>query len=182
MTRPDDDWNALAAVWTAPDDAPQLTAGSVRRRALLGRLNFHIELGGSLIAGAAGGWFAVRHGSPVLGVAAAAFAAFALAGTLWARRGAEPSAMDTPRAALEAALLQARSGLRWARAGQAICVAALLFLTVVAAAHPSGGSLVIYLASGVFLAVTAGFYERHARRSRRRMSRHATALRDLDGT
>jgi len=187
--RPDarpDDWTDLAQVWTTADDttggAPD-GAGDlerrIRRRARLATLNFHLEAWGAVLAGGVGGWAALRHDAPWLGVAGAAFAVFALAATLWARRGARPGEAETPAAALTAALRQARSGLRWARAGQAICAAALLFIIAVGLNAPNAHLPMISLAAFVFLAVMALFYERHARRCKGRIARHAAALEEL---
>ena len=149
MTRPDaqpgakpDDWSDLSQVWTAPEAAspafiPADLERQVRRRALLATVNFHIEAWGAVLAGAVSGWVAFRHDAPLLGSAGLVFAVFALVATVWARRGAVPGEAETPAAALAAAIRQARSGLRWARAGQAICVAALLFLAAVGVTYPN---------------------------------------------
>lgn len=191
MTRPDDrqppvpgdDWSDLAEVWTAGQDGPDLTADlvrSMRRRAVLARLNFHFEAWGAVVAGLVGAWAAFRHDAWVLGGAALVFAAFALVVTLWARQGAEPGAAETPRQALAAAVGQARSGLRWARAGQAVGVAALLFVGVVsveAGALPTPG---FHLPIAAFLIGATLFYERHARRAKARIAGHEAAMRDLD--
>jgi hypothetical protein len=190
MTRPEDgpeDWTDLAKVWTTPgataDPAPE-PAGDlerrVRRRARLATLNFHLEAWGAVVAGGLGAWVAVRHDAPLLGFAGVAFSLFALAATVWARRDARPGDAETPAAALAGARRQARSGLRWARAGQAICVAALLFLGVVGLTHPNAHLPAIYLAAFVFLGGMAVFYERHARISRTRIARHEAALRELE--
>jgi len=184
MTRPDD-WSDLSQVWTAPEVAPPAGAAadlerSVRRRALLATVNFHLEIWGAVIAGALGGWVALRHDAPLLGFAGVAFAVFALIATVWARRGAVPGEAETPAAALAAAIRQARSGLRWARAGQAICIAALGFLAVVGVAYPNAAPPTIHLTALVFLAGMAVFYERHARRCRRRIAVHEAALKELE--
>ncbi len=187
MTRPEDhqppdDWNDLTEAWTRPDpDAePDLTARFVRRRALLGRLNFMGEALGAVVAGGMGLWVALRHGALLIGLAAFAFAVFGLVVTLWARRGAAPREMATPRAALEAAMLQARSGLRWARAGQAVSLAALVFLGVMAWREDGPVSVPLYGVFLVFLAAAAVSYERHARRARTRIEDHRMALEDID--
>lgn len=180
--RPDDDWTDLTEVWVRPaaDAEPDLTARFVRRRAWLARLNFAGEALGAVIAGGLGLWIATRPGALVIGLAAAVFAVFGLALTLWARRGAAPGDLATPRAALEAALQQARSGLRWARAGQAVSVAALLFLAVMAWSDDRPLSAPLYGGFLAFLAVGTLLYERHARRARARMATHARALEELD--
>lgn len=186
MTRPDprpDDWSALAEVWTAPQDGPDLTADLVarlRRRAWLARLNFHLEAWGAVVAGGLGGWFAFTHRAPLMGLVAMVFALFALIVTLWARRGAEPGAAATPREALRAAIRQARSGLRWARAGQAVTAAASLFLATVAFEAGVLPAPWLFLPALVFLVVSAAFYERHARRAKTRIAGHEATMRDLD--
>lgn len=186
MTRPEvqpDDWNDLAEVWTAPQDGPEVTdlVRGMRRRAWLARINFLVEAGGAVVAGLFGAWMALRHQEPVMGGAAVIFAAFALVAALWARRGAEPGLADTPAEALRAAVAQARSGLRWARAGQAVTAGALLFVVVVgldAGAFPGG--VWVYLAIGIVLALCAAFYERHARRARARVADHRAALAEME--
>ncbi len=186
MTRPDsgpDAWTDLADVWTTPEAAPEPTAPlerRVRRRALLATLNFHLEAWGAVLAGGLGGWVAWRHDAPILGLAGVAFALFSLAATLWARRGARTGGIETPGAALAAAIRQARSGLRWARAGQAICAAALLFILVVGLSAPNDALPVIYTATFAFLSAMAVFYERHARLCKARIAGHQAALAELE--
>jgi hypothetical protein len=178
-----DDWNDLAEVWTAPNGAAEPTADLVRRmrrRAWLARLNFQMEAVGAVAAGLIGGWVGFRNGELLMGAAACAFAAFAFVMTLWARRGAEPGEADTPAAALKAAIAQARSGLRWARAGQAVTVAALLFIVVVGLDGGIAGRAWLYVPAGVFLTACSVLYERHARRARERIARHEAALADLE--
>lgn len=184
MSRPDD-WSDLSQVWTTPEPAPSSDVAadlerSVRRRALLATVNFHLEAWGAVIAGAVSGWVAFRHDAPLLGSAGLVFAVFALIATLWARRGAVPGEAETPAAALAGAIRQARSGLRWARAGQAICVAALGFVVVLGVAHPSAALPMISLVALGFLGGMAVFYERHARRCRRRIAVHQAALEELE--
>lgn len=181
MSRPEDDWNDLTEVWTRPGAEPDLTARFVRRRGWLSRLNFLGEAAGALVAGGVGLWVAVRHEALFIGLAAIAFAVFGLAVTLWARRGASPGDLATPRAALEAAMHQARSGLRWARAGQAVSVAALIFLGIMAWHDGAPVSVPLYGGFLIFLGLAAALYERHARRARARMRTHAEALTELDG-
>ncbi|MGQ3069052.1 MAG: hypothetical protein ACT6TH_10690 [Brevundimonas sp.] len=187
MSRPEDshtpnDWTDLTEVWTRPAAGaePDLTARFVRRRAWLSRLNFLGEAGGALIAGGVGLWAALRHDAVFVGLAALAFAVFGLAATLWARRGAAPGDLATPRAAVEAAVRQANSGLRWARAGQAVSVAALGFLGVMAWQDEGPVSAPLYGGALLFLAAAVIFYERHARKARARIRTHAKALSDLD--
>jgi len=190
MTRPDpskDDWTDLAEVWTTPGDATEPSTGAivdlerrVRRRARLATLNFHLEAWGAVLAGVLGAWVAFRHQAPELGLAGVAFAIFALVATVWARRDALPGDPGTPGQALAAAVRQARSGLRWARAGQAICVAALLFVIVVGRTAPNASLPLIYLAALGFLGGMAVFYERHARLCRRRIAGHQAALKELE--
>ncbi|MDQ8029329.1 MAG: hypothetical protein REJ23_11425 [Brevundimonas sp.] len=186
MTDPKpEDWTDLVEVWTAPvkADAPEpapALARAVRRRAALATLNFHLEAWGAVGAGVVAGWVAFRHDAPVLGVAGVAFGLFALIATLWARRGARPGEADTPAASLHAAIRQARSGVHWARAGQAICVGAMAFILSLGLASPSPALPLIYLVSFGFILAMAAFYERHARRCRTRIARHEAALAELD--
>ncbi|GAA0634297.1 hypothetical protein [Brevundimonas lenta] len=178
-----DDWSDLAEVWTTPNGGVEPTAElvrGIRRRAWLARVNFQLEAWGAVLAGVAGGWIAFRHDEPLLGAAAFVFAVFALAVTLWARRGAEPGEADTPAAALRTAIGQARSGLRWARAGQATTVAALLFVVVVAVDEGIAGKAWLYVPAGMFLTACSILYERHTWRCRRRIADHEAALAELD--
>lgn len=186
MTRPPqtgDDWDALAEVWTAPQPGPAVDpdlARAVRRRARLGRLNFLFEALGSIAAGLIGVWAALHNGEPGVAVAVVLFAGFALAMTLWARRGLPPEAADTPAAALRAAAGQARSGLRWARAGQAVGVAALLFVAAVAISQGVAVDDPVIVFALVFVLAAVALQERHARRCRVRLRRHAAALSELE--
>jgi len=185
MTRPPhDDWTDLAEAWTTPgpEASPPDPAllRSVRRRARLGRINFHLEAWSAVAAGLVGGFVAWRQAAPLIGLAAVAFAGFALALTLWARRGLPADAASTPADALRAAAAQARSGLRWARAGQAVGLAALLFVAVVALARGVGAAAPFLAFATVFLLACFAFYERHARRSRARLRRHEAALAELE--
>lgn len=185
MSHPDD-WTDLAEVWTEPDAAaptPDALRGlerQVRRRALLATVNFHAEIWGAVIAAALSGWVGLRHDAPFLGAAGVIFSLFALAATVWARRGAAAGVAETPAAALAAALRQARSGLRWARAGQAICGAALGFILIVGLTYPDDHMPFIYTATFAFLSAMAIFYERHARRCKARIAGHAAALAELE--
>ncbi len=186
MTRPPqtgDDWDDLAEVWTAPRPGPAVDpdlARAVRRRARLGRLNFLFEALGAIAAGVIGVWASLRNGEPGVALAVVLFAGFALAMTLWARRGLPPEAADTPAAALRAAAGQARSGLRWARAGQAVGVAALLFVAVVAASHRVAPGDPVIVFALVFVLAAVALQERHARRCRARLRRHEAALSELE--
>lgn len=187
MSRPEDhrsqdEWTDLTAVWNSPasEAEPDLTARFVRRRAWLARLNFIGEALGAVIAGGLGLWVALGHDAPAIGLAALAFGVFGLAVTLWARRGASPGDLATPRAALDAAVAQARSGLRWARAGQAVSVAALGFLGVMVWHERPSFPAPAYGAALLFLAVAVAFYERHARLARARIAGHLAVLEDLD--
>lgn len=185
MTRPEvqpDDWNDLAEVWTAPQDGPDMTADlvrSMRRRAGLARLNFLLEIGGCLFGCVIGAVFAVTGWAPIMGVAALTFSLFSLILTLWARRGAEPGLADSPAEALRAAIRQARSGQQWARAGQAITVAAGLFVTATAV-EAGDHAAPLYLPLALLLLGCLVFYERHARRATARMAGHAAALAELE--
>ena len=176
-----DDWSELKTAWTAPAPEPPLDSGlirSVRRRAWLGRLNFYAEVAACLFAAAAGGWIARQYGEWTVGVAALLFATFSLALSVWARTGAETVAAETPRQALEAALAQARSGLRWARAGYWVGAAAIVFVGVVGLEQRPPPGLLLLMA--VFLGACFILYARHARSARRRMEAHQAALDALD--
>lgn len=187
MTRPPsagDDWRDLAEMWTAPTPGqsgpdPALLR-AIRRRARLGRLNFLAEAWGSVLAGLVGAVVGWRQGSPALAIAVFAFAGFGLAMALWARRGLGPEAAETPAGALRVAAAQARSGLRWARAGQAVGLAALLFVGFVGATRAVVATAPALAFAAVFLVACFALYERHARRSRDRLRRHEAALAELE--
>ncbi|MBX9615378.1 MAG: hypothetical protein K2X25_07255 [Caulobacteraceae bacterium] len=182
MTRPENDWTDLTEAWTGSSDPhPPLDAGlirSLRRRDRLARINFVFEMAAGVFVLAAMGWVLWR-GGPLPAVAAAgAFALFALAMTLWSRRGDPGLLTETPEAVLRSALGQARTGFRWAVAGIAISLAAMLFVTIMMlvltpARVPSAAVL---FGTGLALLVCIGFYLRHARRCRRRMAAHQAAL------
>lgn len=185
MTRPDDDWTDLTQAWTeTPDPEPRLDAGfirSLRRRDRLARLNFWLEMGGGVVVLGALGW-ATYRGIPLPAVAAgAAFVLFALALTLWSRRGHPGLLTETPQAVLRSALGQARTGYRWALSGVAISVAAMIFqgviLTTVDPARHIGA---VTAAVFAFLLICIGYYLRHARRCRHRMAAHRAALEALE--
>lgn len=183
MTQPPNDWSHLSDAWTdGAADAPPLDAAFIRRlrwRDRLARWNFIAEIAGGLVVVAIVGWATAARGLPWPMLAAAlGFAAFALAMTVWSRRGDPGLLLDTPEAALQSAIAQARSGLRWAWAGLAISLAAGLFLAVTLAVSPGGvggspGLLTVMLG---FLLACVGFYLNHARRCRRRMAAHEQAL------
>jgi len=188
MTVPGDDWTDLTQAWAeTPDDGPPLDAvliRSVRRRDRLARLNFLSEMGGGFAVLGVMGW-ALWRGAPLPVVCAAlGFALFALALTLWSRRGDPGLLTDTPEAVLRSALGQARIGLRWALAGVAISLAGMIFLIVMLwvaepVAEQRGPILAV---SSLFLIACIGFYLNHARRCRRRMVAHRAALEALSET
>ncbi|MDP3405484.1 MAG: hypothetical protein Q8S03_12390 [Brevundimonas sp.] len=182
MTRPETDWSDLTEAWTASSDPqPPLDARlirSLRRRDRLARINFAFEMAAGVFVLAAMGWVLWR-GGPLPAVAAAgAFALFALAMTLWSRRGDPGLLTETPEAVLHSALGQARTGFRWAVAGIAISLAAMLFLTVMmlVLTPARAPSAAVTAGAGVALVLCIAFYERHARRCRRRMAAHQAAL------
>ena len=184
-----DDWTELSHAWAQPQpDEPPLDAGfihALKRRDRLARLNFYAEAGGAVVAAAVVGWAALRNQLPwTVSAAAVGFCLFALIATIWTRRGDPGLLLDTPEAALNSALAQARTGLRWAWAGMAICLAAVLFLGAMAAA--AGDRLERmgpYVAAGaIFILACVPFYWRHARRCRRRMAAHQAALDALEDT
>lgn len=179
-TRPEDeDWSELADLWVTPNAEPDLAPKALRRRALLARLHFHGEAWGALVAGAYGVYVAVRENLPEIGFASAAFTGFAFLISLWSRRGTMVPLSGTPRDALEAALRQGKSGQRWARGGQACCLAAIAFLWAV---HLYDRPLPAqtWWFTGLILLLAAAAYEYHARRARKRIQRYRAALNDLD--
>ncbi|WP_395945457.1 hypothetical protein [Brevundimonas sp.] len=185
MTRPDDDWTDLTQAWAeTPDDGPRLDAAmirSLRRRDRLARLNFISEIGGGVAVLGVMGW-AMWRGVPLpVAGAALVFVLFALALTLWSRRGDPGLLTDTPEAVLRSALGQARIGYRWAWAGVAISLAGMAFLILMLwLAEPVVEQRGPILAgAAVFLAACIGFYLNHARRCRRRMAAHRVALEAL---
>lgn len=175
----DDDWSELANLWVMPNAEPDLAAEDLRRRALLARLHFHGEAWGALAAGAYGVYVAVRENLPEIGLASAAFTGFAFMISLWSRRGTTAPPSGTPRDALEAALRQGKSGHRWARGGQACCLAALAFLWAVHLYDRPLPAQTWWL-TGLILPLAATAYEYHAQRARKRVQRHRAALNELD--
>ena len=178
-----DDWTELSQAWAQPKpNEPPLDAGFIRalkRRDRLARLNFNAEAGGAVLAAAVVGWAAMRNQLPwTVSAAAGGFCLFALVATVWTRRGDPGLLLDTPEAALRSALAQARMGLRWAWAGMAISLAAVLFLAAMAAA--SGDRIERigpYVAAGaIFILACVPFYWRHGRRCRQRIAAHHAAL------
>jgi len=188
----DPNWTDLAGAWTAgpaetPDAAPDPgLVRRLRRRALAGRINFVFECLLCLAAFAVAGWLGTGGAGPGklgLAIATAVFAGFALAMTVWARGGPPPALDATPADALRLALHQARAGLRWARAGVWVSVAALIFLAVNLAPDalreggPPAGPLLA--AGAAAMVVSAWLYHRHGARCRRRIASHEAALKDL---
>lgn len=183
MTNPNDDWSDLTQTWTAPAaDEPALDLGLIRdlqKRDRLARLNFASEIAGGVAVIGVVAWSTWAKGLPwSVAFVALGFVAFALAMTLWSRRGDPGLLTDTPQAALKSAIAQARSGYRWAWAGVAISGAAMMFLVSVTLLLPGKlGTDARFLAgAGGALVICVGFYLRHAKRSRQRMKAHATAL------
>lgn len=186
MTNPDDDWSELARAWIGTtDDEPRLNPGllrGLRRRDRLARINFAAELAGGVAVLGAVGWAVLGRDLPWQpAVAAIGFVAFALVMTLWSRRGDPGLLTETPEAVLRSAIGQARTGRRWAHAGVAISIAALVFLAVmVGMIQPDRGPQpTVLLASGLFLLACIGLYLRHAGRCRRRMAAYQAALEAL---
>lgn len=184
MTNPNDDWSDLTQTWTAPaaDGEPALNPSLIRdlqTRDRLARLNFAGEIAGGVVVVAVVIWSTAARGLPwSAGLTALGFVAFALVMTLWSRRGDPGLLTDTPQAALRSAIAQARTGYRWALAGVAISIAAMVFLLVVQTLLPGapGSDARIMLGFGAFLVICIGFYLRHARRCRQRMAAHQAAL------
>lgn len=189
-----DDWSDLAGAWTAADVAEAPTAAAdlaglarrLRRRDRLARLNFLAECAACLSAAGVGAWLLVRGGAgdTALGLGAILFAGFGLAVAVWARAGARRPQTGTPAEALDSALAQARSGLRWAWSGLAITGAAVVFLGLVEwvslrLGHAGHAAPITVIA----LALLAGlgvFYVLRIRRCRRRIQAWRAALDELD--
>lgn len=181
---PEDDWTDLSDAWTAPagdDGGRPALARQVRRRALLGRINFYAEIA---ICGAAcmlGGWLLAfgDGGDIAMGAAVILFGLFAVALTLWARGSGALSPLDTPQQALAAAIRQAEAGRRWAQAGVAVTIAAAAFGGVMTALTPSG-PWPIYIGVGVLLLGCLAFQLRHHARCGARIRAHHQALEALN--
>jgi hypothetical protein len=104
-TPPNDDWSDLTRTWTdRPAAPPRLDPNlvrAVRRRDLLARLNFVGELAGGVVTIGIVIWATLVRDLPwTLGLTALGFVAFALAGTLWSRRGDPGLLTGTPEAVL----------------------------------------------------------------------------------
>lgn len=178
---PDDDWNALSDAWTSPvqgDDALAVLAGKVRRRAILGRLNFYVEMATCIAAVLLGGWLLVlgSDGVIMVGLAALLFGLFAGTLTLWARGFDGPSPMDTPQQALAAAIRQAEAGRRWARGGVAVTIACAVFVGVMAAVTPGPILWPLYGGVVLFLLGCLVFQLRHQDRCAARIRAFQQAL------
>lgn len=178
-----DDWSDLSKTWAEPEaDAPPLDTAFVRaliRRDRLARINFFMEASGAVVVGGVIVWAVVAQNLPwAIAAAAGGFALFALAMTIWSRRGDPGLLVDTPDAALRSALAQARIGLRWAWAGVAICGAGLVFLAVMAIDSPDAVKAVAI--GGLLILAAVPFYLRHARRCRQRIAAHEAALAALE--
>lgn len=183
MTQPPNDWSDLTDAWTeGAADAPPLDDAFVRRlrrRDRLARWNFIAEIAGGLVVLGVVGWATATRGLPwPMTAAALGFAAFAVAMTVWSRRGDPGLLLDTPEAALSSAIAQARLGWRWAWAGVAISLAGGVFVAVTLALSPGGvgGSPGLLMVMPAFLLACVGFYLNHARRCSRRMAAHQRAL------
>ena len=184
MTLPPDDWSDLSRAWTDPvlDEGDQ-TGGDLiprlRRRARLARLNFMAEVASAALVIGVVGWTTIFRGLPwPHALAAFAFAGFAVAMTVWSRRGDPGLLTGTPEAVLRSAIGQARLGFRWAVAGVAISVAAMLFLIAVAlTGQPGRAPAPLTLGVGAaLLSICVVFYLRHARACRRRRTEFTAAL------
>lgn len=187
----DPDWTDLAGAWT--EDAGASDRGSdaqlvrhLRRRALAGRVNFIFECLLCLIAFVIAVWLILSGGPARLAIGAATmiFAGFGLATAIWARGRAAPALTGTPADAVRTALHQAESGLRWARAGWWMTLAAFAFLGVHLAVDLLDGGLeplTLPVIGGGAVLLTGGavLYRRHARRCRRRIASHRAALDEL---
>ena len=186
MTKPPtDDWSDLTRTWTdRPATPPRLDPNlfrAVRRRDLLARLNFAGEIAGGVVTVGVVLWATLVRDLPwSLALTALGFVGFALAGTLWSRRGDPGLLTGTPEAVILSAIAQARTGYRWAWAGVATSLAAFVFVTILAGLSPVGSvtpRTLLMLAA--FLLVCIGLYFAHARRCRQRMAVHTVTLQAL---
>ena len=178
-----DDWSDLSKTWAEPQaDAPPLDTAFVKaliRRDRLARTNYLLETSGAAVVAAVVVWAAIAQDLPlVVAAAAGGFALFALVVTIWSRRGDPGLLLDTPEAALRSALAQARIGLRWAWAGIAISLAAIVFLLVMALV--SRDVIWAVVIGGLAIMAAVAFYLRHARNCRRRIAAHEAALAALE--
>src|SRR5690606_22312252 len=182
---PNDDWTELSQAWTAPADGDAARTGlarQVRRRALLGRLNFLGEMAACLAAAGVGGWLLVAGGRSEAAIAAAAllFGLFAAAMTLWARGAQGATSVETPQDALRTAIRQAEAGRRWSQGGIAVTLAAAIFVGVTLGSMPNRANALIAVGVAVFVLGCLGFYLRHQGRCARRIATHRQALEALD--
>jgi|TARA_R110002051_G_scaffold76049_1_gene139022 hypothetical protein len=184
-TPPNDDWSDLTRTWTDPTiTGPRLDPGlirAVRRRDRLARLNFAAEIAGGMAVLMVVIWASVARSLPwSVAVSATGFVAFALAVTLWSRRGDPGVLTTTPEAVLLSAIAQARTGYRWAWAGVATSLAAFVFVGVMVRVAPAWGlDDPAVPGMAVVLLVCISLYVRHAHRCRRRMAVHAATLQAL---
>lgn len=184
-TPPNDDWTDLTRTWTdRPVASPRLDPDmlrTVRRRDFMARLNFVGELAGGAATAGVVLWATLARDLPwTLALAAMGFVGFALAATLWSRRGDPGLLTGTPEDVVLSAIAQARTGYRWAWAGVATSLAAFVFVTVLAGLSPTGSvTLNTLLMLGGFLLICIGLYVMHARRCRRRMAAHSATLQAL---
>lgn len=185
MTRPDEDWSDLTQAWTEP--TPNEAEGSradaafiraLRRRDLLARINYGLELLGGVAVVGVVTWVAVRTPLPWPVLAAAyGFVVLGVGLTVWSRRGDPGVLTGTPEEVLRSALAQARTGERWAWAGLVISLAASAFLFLMSRFDPSGPETRgLYPAFSVLLLLCIGGYLIHARRCRQRRRAHAATL------
>ncbi|WP_339928947.1 hypothetical protein [uncultured Brevundimonas sp.] len=183
MTTPqNDDWSDLTRTWTdRPATPPRLDPDmirTVRRRDRLARLNFVGELaGGAATVGVVLWAMLIRDLPWTIALAAMGFVGFAVAGTLWSRRGDPGLLTGTTEDVLLSAIAQARTGYRWALAGMATSLAAggfIAFLAWLSPGHTSGTWTMLILAAALLVCI--GLYAGHARRCRRRMAVHAATL------
>lgn len=183
MSRPErleDDWSELAKVWHRSDAEPPLAPSSIRRRAALGRLRFFVEAAGALGSGAYGLYVAVSEGLPEIGVASVAFTGFLLAVTLWSRTRPVSATLGTAREAVERSLQQAIANHRWARGGQACCVAAFIFLGAVARYDDQQHRFETYVLVCTLLVLALFWYGRKARSARAHLRHLRKSLKELD--
>lgn len=177
--RLEDDWSELAEVWHRSDAEPPLAPFSIRRRAALGRLRFLVEAVGALGSGAYGLYVAVSEDLPEIGVASVAFAGFLLAVALWSRTRSVSATLGTAHEAVERSLQQAIANYRWARGGQACCVAAFIFLGAVARYDDRQHRFETYVLVCTLLLFGLFWYGLKARSARAHLGHLRKSLREL---
>lgn len=190
MTKQNEEWLELSRMWVevgadGPEEAvnAELVA-TIRRRALLARLNAVGEILVCVVAIGILVWAVAVHqltGLPV--IAAFAFILSAIAMSIWSRWQKPDFLMETQGQALRTAAAQARSGQRWAWAGLAVCAAGSIYMAVFLLQMTSakGQTLMAVGAAGTaFVLVWICLCVRHARTSSQRLRAYLEAIEALE--